>query len=269
MRRSSGTRFRHSPAARRIVFASCVGVVDRVVARDRLEVVVAQLDADRAARRSPCAPGRRSRRSHSAREDRATARRGRASRAGRARTSSRARSTSARSRSRPAGRRGRSPRRAATRRSARRTAATSCARSACASSPIVAMPSACELRGRLRADAVDACAPAAARSRSGTSASRTIVRPSGLSSSDAIFASSLFGATAIEHDEPGGLAHGVLERARDVARAPPRIVVGLRSLVLGQRHVGQVDVDLVDAAVLDLRRDRAHRLLERGASSAR
>ena len=49
MRRSSGTRFRHSPAARRIVGPSCVGDVDRLVARDGLEVVVAELEPDRAA----------------------------------------------------------------------------------------------------------------------------------------------------------------------------------------------------------------------------
>ena len=46
IRRSSGTRFRHSPAARRIVAASCVGAGNRLVAGHRLEIVVAELEAD-------------------------------------------------------------------------------------------------------------------------------------------------------------------------------------------------------------------------------
>ena len=50
MRRSSGTRFRHNPAAWRIACASRIGASQRLVARHRAEVVEAQLDAHGASR---------------------------------------------------------------------------------------------------------------------------------------------------------------------------------------------------------------------------
>ena len=59
MRRSSGTRFRHSPAARRITAGIARRRIDRAVAGDGLEIVVAQLEADRSCPHSPCARGRR------------------------------------------------------------------------------------------------------------------------------------------------------------------------------------------------------------------
>ncbi len=59
-------------------------------------------------------------------------------------------------------------------------------------------------------------------------------------------------------------AHRFPDRPRDIARAPPGVVgrIGICIDVLGQRHAGQVDVDLVDPVVLDLRRDRGDSGLE-------
>ncbi len=76
----------------------------------------------------------------------------------------------------------------------------------------------------------------------------------------------LVGREADRAVQAGGVAHGLLQFATDVARAPPgfgmrfdRVDVGPEP---GRDHVREVDVDLVDAAVLDLRRERAHRRLE-------
>ena len=101
--------------------------------------------------------------------------------------------------------------------------------------------------------------------RRGTSSARSSVSPSGLSSSEAIFASSLFGATPIEHESPVAARTASLIDCATSPRAPPRIarrLAAARSPASRRMHVGQVDVDLVDAVVLDLRRDRAHRGLE-------
>ena len=85
---------------------------------------------------------------------------------------------------------------------------------------------------RLRADAVDPRA-GSGQIRVGTSASRSTVSPSGLSRSDAIFASSLFGATAIEQVSPVASRTASLSARRDVARPPPSVRIVLRlALVL-------------------------------------
>jgi hypothetical protein len=96
--------------------------------------------------------------------------------------------------------------------------------------------------------------------RAGMSASVSMVRPSGLSSSLAILASSLLGVTPIEQVRPGGAAHVVADLLRQRAHAA---VASWPTAVLRAGQVGQVDVDLVDAAVLDQRRHLGHRGLER------
>jgi hypothetical protein len=88
-----------------------------------------------------------------------------------------------------------------------------------------------------------------------------------LSSSDAIFASSLFGATAIEHDNPVAARTACLIAlaARRARCQGSSVIAGSGDAargVVGRRHTGQVDVDLIDAAILDFGRDRAHGGLE-------
>ena len=79
------------------------------------------------------------------------------------------------------------------------------------------------------------------------SASVSTVRPSGFSSSLAILLSSLFGRDADGAREAGGAGDEFLI-SRATARTPP---TGQPHGVVDAGHVGQVDVDLVDAAVLD------------------
>ena len=95
--------------------------------------------------------------------------------------------------------------------------------------------------------------------RVGSSSSVRIVSPSGLSSSEAIFDSSLFGVTPIEQLSP--VARLTLLRIScATARTPPSGSCASASCTPGT--CAQVDVDLVDAAVLDQRRDFGHRRLE-------
>ena len=80
----------------------------------------------------------------------------------------------------------------------------------------------------------------------------------------------LVGRQADRATEAGRVAHRALEfarrfRARTTRRSVRRRRRSRRFIVAGQprgHHLRQVDVDLVDAAVLDLRRDRAHCGLE-------
>ena len=100
--------------------------------------------------------------------------------------------------------------------------------------------------------------------RRSMSPSRMSVSPSGLSSSEAIFARSLFGAMPIEQDSPvAARTASLIERATACALVPA-IARRLARDGAGciRMHVRQVDVDLVDAVVLDPRGDRAHRVLE-------
>ena len=94
-----------------------------------------------------------------------------------------------------------------------------------------------------------------------------IVSPSGLSSSEAIFASSLFGVTPIEHDRPVASRTACLIDCASARTRAPDGSCGSPA-VSDIAQVGEVDVDLVDAAVFDLRRDRAHRLLEHARITA-
>ena len=96
--------------------------------------------------------------------------------------------------------------------------------------------------------------------RVGMSASVTTVSPPGLSSSDAIFDRSLFGVTPMEHVSPVAVSTVRWMRRRDLLRARPRIRQVRR--FVRENELGQIDVDLIDPAVFDVRRDRAHRLLE-------
>jgi hypothetical protein len=96
--------------------------------------------------------------------------------------------------------------------------------------------------------------------RAAMSASVSMVRPSGLSSSLAILASSLLGVTPIEQLRPVACAHVVADLLRHGAHAAEG---SWPTAVLRARQVGQVDVDLVDAAVLDHRRDSATAALNR------
>ena len=260
MRRSSGTRFRHSPAARRIACASCVGASSVLVARDRLEVVVAQLEADRPADVALALQIVARRRTHSSVKIARQLRRGRAARdRSRSNVVSRlidfgslygdhgALVAAVRRLVHPGAVVARRTARPATRdRRARARRWCGCRAPRASRSPSGPMP--LILRARQRPDARRRCRPGAA-----------CVSPSGLSSSDAILASSLFGATPIEHDEARRRAHRVLDRhARRRARAArDRRPDGLAraSQFAGRRDVGEVDVDLVDAAVLDVRRD--------------
>ena len=100
---------------------------------------------------------------------------------------------------------------------------------------------------------------ASGQMRVSRSASVSKVSPSGLSSSEAIFDSSLFGVTPIEQVSPVRAHDAVADALRHGAHAAVRVV---RDRLLRAGHVGQVDVDLVDAAVLDQRRDLGHRRLE-------
>ena len=95
--------------------------------------------------------------------------------------------------------------------------------------------------------------------RAGTSAAVRIVRPSGLSSSEAIFDSSLFGVTPIEQLRPVASPDAVADVLRHCAHAAEPVVP---DRVVHAGDLRQVDVDLVDAAVLDVRRDLGDRGLE-------
>ena len=81
-------------------------------------------------------------------------------------------------------------------------------------------------------------------------------------------ATSLFGASPTEQLSPVACFHGLLQFRSHLACAPPDIafgIVGVDFLVGRQTRrddVGEIDVDLVDAAIFDLRRDRVHRRLE-------
>jgi hypothetical protein len=88
--------------------------------------------------------------------------------------------------------------------------------------------------------------------RAGMSPGSSKVRPSGLSRSEQIFDSNLVRCDADRTGQSGRRMHPVLQSARYRATA----------VVLGARNVGEVDVDLVDAAVLDARCDASHRRLE-------
>ncbi len=105
--------------------------------------------------------------------------------------------------------------------------------------------------------------------RVATSLSVTTVRPSGLSSSEAIFAISLFGASPIEQLSPVASRTACFSSA-PTSRAHHQTLCSASSgstglLVVRQARgddVGQIDVDLVDAAILDLRCQCAHCGLE-------
>ena len=90
--------------------------------------------------------------------------------------------------------------------------------------------------------------------RVGMSSSVSTVRPLGLSSSEAILDSSLLGVTPTEQVRPVARLHVVLQLVRERAHAAQRVVA---DGVADAGHVGQVDVDLVDAAILDHRRQLA------------
>ena len=109
-----------------------------------------------------------------------------------------------------------------------------------------------EFLGRFRADAVDLLG------RERPDARRNFFRLQqrqaiGLVEFRADFRQQLVRRDAHRTAEPGGRVHGLFQR--EAERAP---AVGVHA---GQR--AQVDVDLVDAAVFDQRCDRAHRGLER------
>ena len=99
--------------------------------------------------------------------------------------------------------------------------------------------------------------------RRSMSPGRSSVRPSGLSSSEAIFARSLFGAMPIEQESPvAARTASLIARATACARSQGSGSGSPDVPVCFGMHVGEVDVDLVDAVILDPRRDRAHRVLE-------
>ncbi len=105
-----------------------------------------------------------------------------------------------------------------------------------------------ELFGRLGADAVDLAHRQRPDAQRECRSASSRVRPSGFSRSEQIFDSSLLGVTPIEQDRPVASCTACLMR-----RASVQGVVG---------QIGQVDVDLVDAAILDLRRNGRHGSLE-------
>ena len=146
---------------------------------------------------------------------------------------------------------------------ARPKCSTSHAGSAAARSAIVTTPSASSFALDLGPMPLILRAGSGQMRRS-MSPSRMSVSPSGLSSSEAIFARSLFGAMPIEQESPvAARTASLIERATACARSQ-RSPAGSLATDAGRVgvHVGQIDVDLVDAVVLDPRRDRAHRVLE-------
>jgi hypothetical protein len=129
---------------------------------------------------------------------------------------------------------------------------------------MVRMPSACSLAPALGPMPLMR-RTGSGQMRVGMSASVSTVRPSGLSSSLAILDSSLLGVTPIEQVRPGGTAHVVADLLRQRTHAAGGVVA---HGVLRAGHVAQVDVDLVDAAVLDHRRHLGHRGLEQARIAA-
>ena len=229
MRRSSGTRFRHSPAARRIARASCVGASIVLVARHRLEVVEAQLEADRPADVALALQivARRPRTSSVkiARQLLAVAR---------ARDRSRSNVVSRLidfgslyGHARRA-RRGRARRRASTRRGCGRNARSSHAGSAARArrSCGCRAPRACALD--FGPDAVDL----ARRQR--PDARGDVVGAQDRQAVRLVELGGDLGEQLVRRDadrarQPGRRAHRVLDRLRDVARAPPRVARGSRA----------------------------------------
>ncbi len=271
MRRARSTRLRHSPAARRIVAASSVGALQGQVARDGLEIVESQFDADRLA---GVALARRSSLSsdaqlgEDARQLRAVAHRVQvaleggfaADRLGSLNVSTASFIATA-------------PR--------RREPGTTCLTEVTASASGLGLArvrrwSRCRAspgvrRTSARRRAVGA--PAAAKARRDHVVCGSRVSPSGLSSSEAILATSLFGASPIEQQSPVAARTACLSSAGDLTRRPPDFGVAIRrrrSFRMPRRlrftraatESREVDVDLVDAAVFDDRRDRSHRCLE-------
>ena len=120
-----------------------------------------------------------------------------------------------------------------------------------------------EPRARLRADPVDLSW------RQRPDATRDVLHaqqrePVGLVELGGHLGEKLVGRHTDRARKPGRYAHGLANRLRDFAGAPPWIADGLGEFAVGgdRMHIGEIDVDLVDAVVLDLRRDRAHRRLE-------